>query len=124
MISSEDRYQYINLAYILEVADGDEGFIKESISTYLSSIPESITKMIAAVNAHDCETVAFHAHTLKGAFSFIGNTHLADLCGRLEENCHQPENHHLVPGIIAEIIPLSNKTVTELQAVLAKLTTK
>lgn len=121
MISPEDRYEYINLAYILEVADGDEGFIKESISTYFTSIPENITAMIAAINAHDCDTVAFHAHTLKGAFNFVGNSRLAEICDTLEENCHKKENHHLVPGLIAEIIPLANKTVAELQLVLSRL---
>lgn len=124
MISTEDRYQYINLAYILDVADGDEEFIRESIGTYFTSIPANITNMIAAINAHNCELVSFHAHTLKGAFNFVGNTRLAQLCDTLEEYCRNKDQHEQVPAVIAEIIPLANKTVTDLQMVLSKLRAK
>lgn len=124
MISADDRYQYINLGYILDVADGDEEFIKESIGTYFTSIPENITNMVAAVNAHNCDIVSFHAHTLKGAFSFVGNTRLAELCDLLEAYCKDKDQHERVPAVIAEIIPLANKTVTDLQMVLSKLREK
>jgi HPt (histidine-containing phosphotransfer) domain-containing protein len=124
MISAQDRYQHINLSYILDVADGDEDFIKESISTYLTSIPENITSMIAAVNAHNCELVNFHAHTLKGAFNFVGNGKLAALCDTLEGYCHDKDQHERIPAIIAEIIPLANKTVIDLEMVLSKLSVK
>ncbi|GAA4460189.1 hypothetical protein GCM10023093_02420 [Nemorincola caseinilytica] len=121
MISSEDKYEYIDMAYILDVADGDDSFMEQMIDTYLVSIPENMDKMIAAARNNDMPQIAFSAHTLKGAFSFIGSTVLFHMLDTVERYCADEQRTAEIPDLITEIVPLAAKATGEMRAVLQKL---
>jgi HPt (histidine-containing phosphotransfer) domain-containing protein len=117
MTSPGKEYKYIDLAYILEVADGDMSFIEQMISTYLLSIPDNIDKLAAAAANGDNDKVTFYAHTLKGAFNFIGNTQLSDMCDLLEQYYHEADDRKKVQAIVSRISELAACATAELATV-------
>jgi HPt (histidine-containing phosphotransfer) domain-containing protein len=124
MSLAEDKYEYIDLGYILEIADGDEDFVAHMLDAYLVSIPENIDKLVAAADVGDCKRVLFCAHTLKGSFNFIGSTAIADMLGTLERICYEPQQKAGIPGLVAEIVLLAGKATAEVTSILKKLKNK
>ncbi len=121
MISTEDRYEYIDLTYLINVAEGDESFVEETINTYLVSIPHEMNELKVAISTGNCDQAAFHAHTLKGAFNFVGASRLADMCSTLEDCCHTEDKKGKVPEIIEQIEPLAARATAELHTVLYRM---
>jgi HPt (histidine-containing phosphotransfer) domain-containing protein len=117
MISPGKEYNYIDLAYILDVADGDKDFIEQMISTYLVSIPENINKLAIAASNGENEQVSFYAHTLKGAFNFIGNTQLSGMCDLLEQSYLESGDNTRIADIVSSISELAAHATAELATV-------
>lgn len=116
----ENNYEYIDLENILEMADGESDFIISIISVYLTSIPESLEKLVAASADNNTEDIVFYVHKLKGSFNFIGCTLLTDLFLKMEEYCGNREHMEEIPAMVAEVEKLANKVTLELKDVMEK----
>ncbi len=123
-MSQKDRYEYLNLDQINELADGDNDFLEELISTCLESIPANLDKLVAAVNDKDTNGILFYAHKLKGSFNFIGTTQLAETFVLMEENAKDTTKYSMMSEWLAEVVRISGKTMSELEDLQSKLPKK
>jgi CheY-like chemotaxis protein len=74
----------IDLSALLERLEGDADFMHEILELFLSSSPELLVAISAAVGDGDCHRIERSAHSLKGAARNIGATPLAGLAEQLE----------------------------------------
>ena len=118
MTQTPKAYSHINLTYLTEIADGDEQFIEETIRTYLQTIPSELNQLSSSIRNENWEQTAFHAHTLKGAFNFVGATSLAALCGHIEEVCNSQTVDIQLQQILTEVVSESIGVSDDLKAAL------
>ena len=64
---------------------GNEGFLARIVGVFLADAEKRMREIGRGMQAADSEAVALAAHTLKGSCSYVGATHLSDLCRALEE---------------------------------------
>lgn len=63
---------------------GDEEIIREIIPTYIKDIEKHFDTLSQAVQQADCESIASHAHALKGAGINLGIEPLFEIAGQME----------------------------------------
>ncbi len=124
MAQIAEEYQHINLAYLKEIADGDKAFVEETINTYLQTIPSEIVQLKDALQTNNCHQASFHAHTLKGAFNFVGATTIAGLCSHIEDVCHTKQADAGIVKTLNTIETVSASVSKELKSALSEFITK
>jgi HPt (histidine-containing phosphotransfer) domain-containing protein len=115
---SSDKYQYVNIEAINDIADGDPEFIKEIIGNYFNTVSNSIQGLEEAIKEPDTEKIIFFAHKLKGSFGFIGADTLTRMAIDIETNATDTE---ALQSKIADLINLSELVETELKAIMNTL---
>jgi CheY-like chemotaxis protein/HPt (histidine-containing phosphotransfer) domain-containing protein len=63
-------------------------FLTDLVDGFVDSVPERITAVRAAVEAHDAEQLVGSAHVLRGSAANMGGVRVAAACARLEEAAH------------------------------------
>lgn len=114
-----DKYKNINLEFIYEMADGEDEFVTEIITSYLTSIPLTIAKLQDATQAGNAEDITYLGHKLKGSFRFIGANELGDMAERMETNAQSNidmENMVAMAAQIADVATLAQKDLEEVLA--------
>jgi HPt (histidine-containing phosphotransfer) domain-containing protein len=124
MTQIAEQYQHINLAYLKEIADGDKSFVEETINTYLQTIPLEIVQLKDALRTNNCHQASFHAHTLKGAFNFVGATSVAGLCSHIEDVCQTKQTDAGIAKTLKTIETESASVSKELKSALSEFITK
>ena len=76
-----------DLALLLEIADGSEEFIVDSIDMFMQQTPESLQQVIEAINAQDWPTAGAAAHKMKSTFGFFGMLESQALIHQIELSC-------------------------------------
>lgn len=71
-MTSKNKYQYIDLEYIYDLADGDSDFAAEILTGCIETIGPNMKKLAEAVKTNDEEAALFLTHKLKGSFRFVG----------------------------------------------------
>jgi HPt (histidine-containing phosphotransfer) domain-containing protein len=64
--------QDLDLSFLYEIADGNTGFISESIDMFLQHTPEMLQTLTTAINDNDWTEVMATAHKLKPNLGFFG----------------------------------------------------
>ncbi|MEI6678900.1 MAG: hypothetical protein WCL21_09855 [Mariniphaga sp.] len=72
VLSDDTIYPLPDLAYLNEMAGGDESFMKEIISLFLETAPALILLMKQSALAGDMEKLHFSAHKLLPQLTFVG----------------------------------------------------
>lgn len=70
--SDSINYPHPDLSYLVELAEGDETFIKEIITHFVESIPNFLHSMRESAMSGDHEKLGFAAHTLLPQLTFVG----------------------------------------------------
>lgn len=115
-----NKYSYINLDYLHEVADGDQEFMQDMMQEYLDKIPAYIDDLVNAGKAHNMEQVVFCAHKLKSSFQLMGVKQLATIAQQIEQYCKENSHQDEISGMIEQIPPVFEQAVAELKQELAK----
>ena len=76
-----------DLSLLLEIADGSDEFIVDSIEMFLQQTPESLQQVIDAINAQDWPTAGAAAHKMKSTLGFFGMLESQDLIHKVELSC-------------------------------------
>jgi HPt (histidine-containing phosphotransfer) domain-containing protein len=63
---------------------GDEEIVREIMPTYIKDTREHFDKLSRAVESGDCESIASHAHALKGVGRNLSVERLADIACQME----------------------------------------
>lgn len=111
-------YQYVDPAYIFNMADDEEGFVMTVINTFFETVPARVQKLSEAVKANNAEDILFIAHTLKGSFRFIGSMHLADIIEQIEQAYKNKMERSNIPNLLSEALEIYNKVELELKNLL------
>lgn len=72
MSELETSDQYFDLAFLLEIADGSNEFVVESIDMFLQQTPELMWAIYNAIRADDRVALGQSAHKLKPNLGFFG----------------------------------------------------
>jgi len=64
--------QDLDLSFLLEIADGSNEFIIESIDMFLQQTPDLLNSIEEGINAQDWPATASSAHKLKPNLGFFG----------------------------------------------------
>ena len=88
----------------------------EIFDLYKDSFDELMGDLTRAYNENDTDGVMHTAHTLKGASSNIGFTHISNLASRIQED---PGNRELVKDTLPRIREEFEKLKEEMQSVSA-----
>lgn len=70
--SDSINYPLPDLSYLVELADGDEAFIKEIITHFVESSPGFLLSMKESAMSGDHKKLRFAAHTLLPQLTFVG----------------------------------------------------
>jgi HPt (histidine-containing phosphotransfer) domain-containing protein len=76
-----------DLALLLEIADGSDEFIVDSIEMFLEQTPESLQQVSDAINAQDWSTAGSAAHKMKSTLGFFGMLNSQALIQQIELSC-------------------------------------
>ena len=66
------NYPLPDLSYLVELAEGDEAFIKEIITHFVENSPSFLHSMKESAMSGDHEKLRFAAHTLLPQLTFVG----------------------------------------------------
>lgn len=111
------NFEYINLEYITEMAEGDDDFVKEIVTNCLESMGPNIIKLSEAINANDIGEVRFLTHKLKGSFRFVGSVTLGNMMEAIETLADS--DTLIVPtGMLDDVNKYYQETERELKLVL------
>jgi len=123
VMTGHKNYEYLNLEYIFEMADGDSTFVKEIIETFLEVTPKNMNLMADAVAARNATDMIFHAHKLKGSFNFIGSTQLSDTFTQIESFATATDKHKEIEVMMTAIIATAASILADLKELDATLPT-
>jgi HPt (histidine-containing phosphotransfer) domain-containing protein len=76
-----------DLSLLLEIADGSDEFIVDSIVMFLEQTPESLQQVSDAINAQDWPTAGSAAHKMKSTLGFFGMLNSQALIQQIELSC-------------------------------------
>ncbi len=76
-----------DLSLLLEIADGSDEFIVDSIDMFLQQTPESLQQVSDAMDAMDWPTAGAAAHKLKSTLGFFGMLNSQALIQQVELSC-------------------------------------
>jgi HPt (histidine-containing phosphotransfer) domain-containing protein len=103
VMTDHKNYEYLNLDYIFELADGDTSFVKEIIDTFLTSTPINMSLLVQAVAQASATDIIFYAHKLKGSFNFIGSSQMSDTFTLIEAYAEHTDKHNEIEKLMAQI---------------------
>jgi HPt (histidine-containing phosphotransfer) domain-containing protein len=115
---SEKKEALYSLSYLMEISDGNEQFIFESIEIFQSSIKAQVEELKVAGLNNDEELASKIAHKMKPSFDMLENAEGSLICQRLLEKPKGEELFQLVQRL--EIA--SNKLMLVLDSEVLKLT--
>ncbi len=83
--SSGEGRQPMPLRALRELLDHDEAALRDALAQFLTSLADVRAGMRAAIQIHDLEALAFHAHRFKSAAGQIDAAECYRLCGLFKE---------------------------------------
>ena len=110
--------QYFDLSFLLEIADGSNEFIVESIEMFLQQTPELLGNITDALTAGDYKGVASFSHKLKPNLGFFGMTACQTLMQEIEATAKSDGNFDAIPAKLAEAKAMIEPSLVELTVIM------
>ncbi len=110
----------VDLSYLKKISDGDKGFIKDMIETFIKNAPEDIIKLKALMKRNNWDEIAQLAHKIKPALKFMGIKPASEHILEIEENSKMKINLEKMPDLILELEKEITEGQKELEDMLAK----
>lgn len=102
---------------LLDRFKNQQGLLDHLVRLYLDTTPENIRQIESAAETGDKATVAFHAHSLKGASSEMGAEQLSDHCQQLQQIARAGDDRSIMDNV-NQVLNCYRKTRSELEAVI------
>lgn len=90
-----------NLAYLQELASGDDTFINEMIGYFIENTPKVIAELDHNLADSDWKNFRFHIHKFAPNLSMVGMTELFPVASRLENLSATETELETIPKIYA-----------------------
>lgn len=118
--NNSSEYQYIDLTYLREMADGDESFIENMIQVFVDMTPEVLQNLQNATNDKNWTEVRSITHKFSPQLNFVGIKSIIPIVENVEQWSKNNENTDIIPEKIIEIINTTQKALVELAIALDK----
>jgi len=106
--------QITNLAYLKQVSNGDNNFIKEMIDVYLKQTPDVINDLEKHLKNKNWKLLRAAIHKMKPSCPFFGLHDLYQTVTSIEEFAEEGTNLHLLPEMIEKVKATCDKAMVEL----------
>ncbi len=110
-----------NLAYLRNLSEGSNSFIREILEMIITEIPKSAEELQDSFNKMDWEKVKFLAHKMKPSFGLIGVKSAETLMQRIEKNAAESPDPLLLKEMIDQTGATVHACILELQRELLNL---
>ncbi len=81
---SESALDLVRMNMLHGLKPGNPSMFHRFVDSFLTSAPNDVAAIVAAVAASDADALSQHAHRLKGSAMNLGVPHVAKTCGALE----------------------------------------
>ncbi len=112
-----DRTVQIDLTYLKAMSDGDEGFIKTMIETFLTTVPDIIGKIDHYHKAKEWEALGQEIHKLKPTLKYLGVHSLNEVMPETETNCKTAQNIDQIDRGVEHITKVTESVLAEARAI-------
>lgn len=109
--------QNFDLSFLMEIADGSDEFLVESIELFLKQTPELMLAINNAINAQDWTLVAQSAHKLKPNLGFFGMLTGQTLMQELEAIAKTTKDTDAVKAKYSELQTIVEPTLVKLEVI-------
>ena len=106
---------FYNLDYLKRVSGNNEEFIREMIQTFVSSLPQTLEGIMAAVATEDWDAVSRLSHQIKPSFTLMGLDQLREKASLIEEHGRTRTDLHALPQKVEEFVAYCQNVVEELR---------
>ncbi|RKR85226.1 Hpt domain-containing protein [Mucilaginibacter gracilis] len=110
--------QNFDLSFLLEIADGSDDFIVESIELFIKQTPELMYAIDNAIRSKEWVTATQAAHKLKPNLGFFGMTDSQALMQEVEALAKLGQDNPLIRTKFNEIIARVKPTLAKLEIVM------
>ncbi|WP_051360105.1 response regulator [Adhaeribacter aquaticus] len=105
----------LNLDYLKEMACGDNMFMTEIITMFIQQTPDNINTLMGYANKKSWQEVKTLAHKMKSSVVLVGIAELIDIFENLQKYALNPEQTHLVPGLIERAKIICDSAIIDLK---------
>ncbi len=116
MSGSGQAKKHTNLSYLKDLSRGDNNFILEMISVFLTQTPEAINSLKTHLNNKDWKGVRGVAHKMKPSMTFMGMNELESVIASIEDYAAKETSLELIPGLVQTLENVCNEALKELEA--------
>jgi hypothetical protein len=109
----------INLAYLQEIAGGDEVFVKEMLEMIASTTPLEVQNINTYYNDKEYFMMASTAHKIKAPIQMLGDEYAVELLLKIEQMAKNDVAKDELPALVETTIAHLNGIVSEVERMLA-----
>lgn len=109
----------INLAYLEEIAGGDEAFIKEMLEMIVSTTPAEVENITRYYRNSDYFMMASTAHKIKAPIQMLGDNEAVELLLKIEHLAKNESSKDELSSTIEATTQHLGGIVSEVKSVLA-----
>jgi len=110
--------QNFDLSMLMEIADGADEFIVETIELFLKQTPELMYAIDAAIRDKQWVIAAQSAHKLKPNLGFFGMLESQTLMQQLEALCKAGEDSPEIKTVFMDIVSRVRPTLSKLETIM------
>lgn len=104
-----------DLSMIHSISGGDDGFIKQMVTLFINTTPQTLDDLNNALNAANWDQVSKSAHKLKSTLDSMGIASLKDDIRFVELHAKKSEHLDQIPALIDKINSITNSCIEQLQ---------
>lgn len=112
---AENKSKLINLAYLQDLAEGNQQFMNEIIEMFIRDLPDAIVQMQLYCDNKDWDKLKSVAHKMKPSLTFIGLTNLQKEIQKIETSAGERAGLEKLPAIILKTQWVIQQVVEELK---------
>ena len=118
MTNSDHCGPLLDWSVAQETVQGDAALLREVVTSITNEVPRLLETIQKAIVSLDAKSLQISAHTLKSSLRYLGALKQADLASGLE-TMGRTADLEKAPQVVAELLPLTQATLMELQSFLA-----
>lgn len=105
-----------NLSYLREISGGDEMFVKNIVTEFVTNAPRFLDQIHLATTRADWPLVRSLVHQFAPQLDFIGMNETRFLADQLEDLSKNTPDHHLASELADRILADCNLVIESLKA--------
>jgi HPt (histidine-containing phosphotransfer) domain-containing protein len=115
-MNNAGQLKVCNLDYLHDISKGDDAFIEEMITIFLSENPSEIQKLENGITEKNFDTIKHAAHKLRSTLPFVGLDRLIEKESiEIEELAGKHSNPERIKELFAKVKDICQKAFLELQ---------